>query len=142
MTGKEIKTLIVDSFFVIFGSAMIGAHLFALFAEVGPLHFLHFIVLFVAALLISISNFVFYSKGDLPVPQMMVRYLLHFFITIGIAIAAGTYLQWFNCLYPWRVVTYLVIVVVLYGLMIGVNELRYRKSLDEVNAYLKSRSGL
>jgi len=140
MDAREIRKLILDSFFVIFGSAVLAAHLFALVRESGPMYFYQVAVLFFAALLICFANFIFYSKYPLTSKQMITRYIFHYFVTLGTATVAGIYLDWIICSDPIPVVGFLSTVSVFYWLMIGINEYRYKWALSDTLRKMKQRA--
>ncbi|MCL2841196.1 MAG: DUF3021 domain-containing protein [Defluviitaleaceae bacterium] len=139
MDVKEIRRLILDSFFVVFGCAVLSTHVFKRIDGGEHLPSYYIAVLFIAALIICVSNFVFYSKRVLTRRQMSWRYLLHFVITLAVAAVVGVYMEWIVCSSPIWVLLYLLIVSIFYGLMLVVNEMRYYGAVKEMNEQLKKR---
>ena len=139
MGAKEIRDLILNSFFVIFGCAVLSAHIFTFVTDSGRLAAHYIVVLFAAALVVCLSNFIFYSRRVLATGRMIWRYLLHFVITLAVAAAVGVYMEWISCGRPVWVIVYLLIVSAFYGLMMFVNELRYYAAVREYNEQLRRR---
>jgi len=139
MDFKEIRRLIIDSFFVVFGCAVLSAHLFVLITDADPLPNYYIAVIFVGALVVCLSNFAFYSKRILTQRQMGWRYLLHFVVTLAVAAVIGVFMEWITCRNPLMVILYLFIVSIFYGLMAGGNEVRYHYDVKALNDALRKR---
>jgi len=137
MDAREIRKLILDSFFVIFGSAMPAMHLFALVRGHGPMYFYQLAVIFVASAFVCFAKFIFYSKHALTKGQMVARYVFHYLVTLATAAVVGIYLDWIICSDPIHVLIFLAIVSAFYWFMVGVNEYRYKWALDDALRKMK-----
>jgi len=137
MDAKEICRLIFHSFFVIFGCAMIAAQVFTTAMGLGPVCTVHINAIWVLTSLICLTHFVFYSNGRLTRRAMLIRTLIHFYITTALSLATAIYLGWVVCHRPLQVIVFVVLVAVVYITVIAVSEYRHKKTADEMNQRLR-----
>jgi len=136
MDVREICKLILTSFFIIFGCSIIAAQVFTTAMGLGPVCSVHINTIWVLTSLICLTHFVFYSKGKLTRRGMLIRTLIHFYITTALSIAAAIYLGWIVCHRPLQVIVFVVLVATVYLTLFGISEYRHKKTADELNQRL------
>ena len=139
MDLKEFIKDIFNSFFVIFTCAILGmaVYLHVLGAEFAALH--DIAASFVISVLISLSGLVLYSKKELKKLEMLIRYAIHLFAIVGIALSVASYMEWILWSMPITVIRFMGLIAVIWVSVHAIIFFQSLKLTDDLNRKLKER---
>jgi len=141
MDYKEIARDITDNFFVIFTVSALGnAAIVRLNGlDVVPIRFVFDLVLMSA--LTALVGLVLYSRRELSRGEIAFRYILHFFLIHAVALGVGTYMRWVVWSVPLSVISFVILVSIIFAVVHGIVFLQTKLDADRLNEKLKERYG-
>jgi len=138
---KEIVKRIYHTFFAVWSLMCIIVCLFALFLELETIPADFLFALFFLAFLSSLTYIVFYSKNELTLRQLIIRFAIQFLLVLAIVLSVGYIIGWVGPKYPIQSFAIVASTLVIY-IAVTVFELYQTWTLaDKLNMKLKERSG-
>jgi len=139
MNYREMFKEIIDSFFVIFTISIMGMvvylHLFGV--DTAPLR--DIVAVFITSVLTSLAGIVVYSKKELRRLGLIVRYLIHMVLVIGIVLVAASYMGWILWSAPITVIRFMGLIIAVFVTVHAVIFYQTMKLADTLNEKLKER---
>jgi len=139
MDFKEIVRYMGYSFFSIFTGCVLARYVYALVSGRGTFGVHDITALLVMAVFSTLSYFIFYSKRELSRKQMLMRYIIHMSVIIGVMLMTASYMEWISWSKPIQIVVFAGVVVGVYIMVVVVNVLHDKKMADQMTQNLNER---
>ena len=104
MSLKDVLRTMINTFFVILGSGFIIMYLFVLFFWNYTVLVEDLTCVLVLCILVTLSLIVFYSKKELVKTRLLMRYIIHFFIVLGLVMGMGHLRNWYTWYNPSHII--------------------------------------
>jgi len=139
MDYKEMIKELMDSFFVIFTVTALCNAIFVRLngIDVIPIRFIFDLILM--STLTSLAGVVLYSRRELTRGELAFRYILHFVLILSTALIVGTYMRWLVWSMPLSVISFCIIVIIIFAIVHGIVFLQTKLTADRLNEKLKER---
>ena len=139
MNFKELIRELIEDFFAIFTCSILGYIIFMY--VLGAEYTLTFdlVVILVLSVMIALAGLIIYSGNECKRYEMVIRYIIHSFIAIGVCLAVATYIGWILWSIPITVIRFTVLIV---GITISVHIVLFFQTKllsDKLNDKLKER---
>ena len=139
MDIKEITHVMFHNFFLIFGGSVIVMYVHHLIFGNDSINTHDITALFIATVLCSLAQFIFYAKKQLSQRQMLVRQIIHLATILAIILSTAYFMEWIGWERPIVILLFVGYVVVMYVSVTVVSMRRSKKLADVLNQKLKER---
>jgi len=139
MDIKDIKRMMIQSFFVIFSGSVLASHINRLIFNAAEIGRHEVTALLILSILADLAYFIFYSKKDLSKKQMTIRYAFHFPAILGITLGTASFMEWISWNEPIEIIVFIGMVMLVYIMVIVVNLYQHKKLAIRMNQKLKER---
>jgi len=139
MDFRELIRDLIEDFFVIFTCSVLGYIIFMYILDVEYTPLRDMVLIFVLSVIITLAGLIIYSGKELKRPQLLVRYIIHFFVALGVCLFVATYMRWISWSIPITVIRFATLIT---GVSVSVHVVLFFQTkmlTDKLNDKLKER---